>query len=70
MAWRPLAAITLIASLIDQAQRMIPGHVADALEEGATWRDIVTTLATSPKQAELSYIPESPIVDGRLPFDF
>ena len=33
----PLAAITLTASLIDQAERMLPEQVAEARANGATW---------------------------------
>jgi hypothetical protein len=63
----PLAAITLIASLIDQAERMIPEHVLIALDDDATWHDIATALATSPEQAELRYSPDSPVADSRWP---
>jgi hypothetical protein len=65
----PLAAITLIASLIDQAERMLPEHVLEARDHGATWHQIATALATSPEQAELSYSPDSPIADTRWPYD-
>jgi len=66
----PLAAITLIASLIDQAERMLPQHVLEALDDGATWHDIATALATSPEQAELRYSPDSPVADSRWPHDW
>jgi hypothetical protein len=66
----PLAAITLLASLIDQAERMIPEHALLALDNGATWHDIATALATSPEQAELRYSPDSPVADSRWPYDF
>ena len=65
----PIAAITLLASLTDQAERMIPQLAHDARENGATWHDIATALATSPEQAELRYSPESPIADSRWPYD-
>ena len=52
--------MTLLASLIDQAERMIPQLAHDARENGATWHDIATALATSPEQAEHRYSPDSP----------
>jgi hypothetical protein len=66
----PLAAITLIASLIDQAGRMLPEHVLLALDDDATWHDIATALATSPEQAELRYSPDSPVADSRWPYNW
>src|ERR1700745_1628665 len=69
----PIAALTLLASLIDQAQRMIPQppHRAHAAREtGATRHDIATALATSPEQAEHRYSPDSPIADSRWPYDY
>jgi hypothetical protein len=66
----PLASITLIASLIDQAERMIPHLAAEARDDGATWTDIATALATSPEQAELRYSSDSPIADSRWPYDY
>ena len=66
----PIAAITLLASLTDQAERMIPQLAHDARENGATWHDIATALATSPEQAEHRYSPDSPIADSRWPYDY
>ncbi len=66
----PLATITLIASLIDQAERMLPEHVLLALDDGASWQDIATALATSPEQAKLRYSPDSPVADSRWPYDW
>ena len=66
----PIAALTLIASLIDQAERMLPEHVLEARANGATWHDIATALATSPEQAELRYSPDSPVADSRWPYDY
>jgi hypothetical protein len=65
----PLTAITLITSLIDQADRMLPELAAEARGNGATWQDIAAALATSPEQAELRYDPESPVADTRFPYD-
>ncbi len=66
----PIAAITLIASLIDQAERFLPEHVLEARANGATWTDIAAALATSPEQAELRYDPDSPVADARWPYDY
>jgi hypothetical protein len=65
----PLTAITMLASLIDQAQRMIPELAADARRNRASWADIATALGTSPEQAELHYSPRSPVRDTREPYD-
>jgi hypothetical protein len=61
----PIAAITLLASLIDQAERMIPLLAAKARDNGSIWHDIAAALATSPDQAELRYSPDSPVADSR-----
>ena len=66
----PVAAITLLASLIDQAERMLPMFTAEAHANGATWTDIATALGTSPEQAELRYSPGSPVADTRWPYDY
>jgi hypothetical protein len=65
----PLTAITMLASLIDQAKRMIPELAADARTNGASWAGIATALGTSPEQAELHYSPRSPVRDTREPCD-
>ena len=63
-------AITLLASLIDQAERMIPMFAAEAHANGTTWTGIATALGTSPEQAELRYNPDSPVADTRWPYDY
>lgn len=63
----PLAAITLVASLTGQAERMLPKFVLEARDYGATWHDIATALATSPEQVELRYSPGSPVAGTRWP---
>ena len=65
----PLTAITMLASFIDQAGRMIPELAADARRNGASWAAIATALGTSPEQAELHYSPRSPVRDTREPYD-
>jgi hypothetical protein len=61
----PLTAITMLASLIDQADRMIPELAADARKNRASWADIAIALGTSPEQAELRYSPRSPLPGPR-----
>jgi hypothetical protein len=65
----PLTTITMLASLIDQATRMIPELAADARSKHASWHDIATALGTSPEQAELHYSRRSPVRDTREPYD-
>jgi len=64
-----LTAITLIASLIDQAERYLPELVTNARANGHTWDEIARALATSPDEARLRFDPESPIADGRWPHE-
>jgi hypothetical protein len=64
-----LTAITLIASLIDQAERFLPELVTNALLNSHTWGQIAAALATSPGQAQLRYGPQSPVADTRWPYD-
>ena len=62
----PVAAITLLASLIDQAERMLPMFAAEAHANGASWHDIATALGTSPEQPNSDTVPTrpSPTADG------
>ncbi len=62
-----LAAIALIASLIDQAERWLPPLVHDTRANGHGWPGTAQALATSPDQARLRFNPESPVTDGRWP---
>jgi hypothetical protein len=64
-----LTAITLIASLIDQAERFLPELVTNARLNGHSWNQIAQALATSPEEAQLRYGPQSPIADTRWPYD-
>jgi hypothetical protein len=61
--------IHLIASLIDQAERLLPEAVTNARAEGHTWTDLATLLGTSPDEARLRFDADSPIADGRWPQD-
>ena len=64
-----LTAITLTASLIDQAERFLPELVTSARLNGHTWHDIAQALATSPDEARRRSGPDSPVADGRWPYD-
>lgn len=46
-----LAAMTLVASLIEQAERFLPQLVLDARANGHTWHEIAHALDTSPDNA-------------------
>jgi hypothetical protein len=63
-----LTAISLLASLIDQAERCLPELVTNARLNGHTWAEIARALATSPDEARLRFDPGSPIADPRLPY--
>jgi hypothetical protein len=64
-----LTAIALLASLIDQAERCLPELVTNARENGHSWAEIARALGTSPDEAHLRFSPDSPIADGRWPYD-
>lgn len=66
MTYPPIA---LIASLIDQAERWLPQLVHDARANGHGWTEIARALGTNPAEARLRFDPESPIADGRWPYD-
>jgi hypothetical protein len=63
-----LTAITLIASLIDQAQRCLPELVTNAGLNQHAWEQIAHALGTNPNEARLRFDPESPIADTRWPY--
>ena len=63
------AAITLLASLIDQAKRCLPELVTNARLNGHSWKQIARAMATSPDEACLRFDPGSPIADPRWPYD-
>ena len=64
-----IVVIGLLASLIDQAERILPELVSTARANGHSWDDLAAVLATSPDEARLRFDPDSPIADGRLPYD-
>ena len=53
-----LTAITLIARLIDQAERCLPELVTSARANGHPWHEIARGLATSPAEAGLRFDPQ------------
>jgi hypothetical protein len=65
-----IAAMALIASLIDQAGRRLPQHVHDARANGHSWDETARALATSPTKARLRFDPQPPVADSRWPCDF
>lgn len=64
-----LRSIALIVSLIQQAERWLPQLVHDARANDHSWTDIARALGTNPAEARLRFDPESPIADGRWPYD-
>ena len=50
--------------------RELPQHVHDARANGCSWEQIARALATSPAEARLRFDPQSPVADGRWPYDF
>lgn len=65
-----IATMALIASLIDQAQRWLPHLVHDARANGHDWHEIARAIGTSRHETHLRFDPESPIADGRWPYDY
>jgi hypothetical protein len=64
-----LAALALVASLIEQAERFLPQLVHDARAADRSWQEIAQALGTSPGEAQLRYDPASPIADNRWPYE-
>ena len=64
-----LSTIALFTSLIQQAERSLPQLVHDARTNGHGWTEIARALGTNPDEARLRFDPESPIADGRWPYD-
>jgi hypothetical protein len=64
-----LSAMTLVASLIEQAERFLPQLVCDARANSHTWHEIAHAVGTSPDDAQLRFDPDSPIADSRWPYD-
>ena len=65
-----IEAISLLASLVDQAERFLPELVTNARANGASWRRIAHTIGTSPDEARLRFSPDSPVADTRWPYNF
>jgi hypothetical protein len=64
-----LRTIALVASLIQQAERWLPQLVHDARANDHGWTAIAQALGTNPAEARLRFDPESPIADGRWPYE-
>jgi hypothetical protein len=64
-----LRTIALVASLIQQAERWLPQLVHDARANDHGWTEIARALGTNPAEARLRYDAESPIADGRWPYE-
>lgn len=58
--WLGDTAVTLhaLASLIHQAERLLPRAVADGRDQGLTWKQIGRLLNTSPAAAARRYRPD------------
>jgi hypothetical protein len=64
-----LAAMTPVAGLIGQAERLLPQLVHDARASRLSWHEIAWAPVTSPDQARQRCDPESPVADGRWPYN-
>lgn len=64
-----LSIIALMAGLIEQAERCFPQLVHDARANGHGWTEIARALGTNPDEARLRFDPESPVADGRWPYE-
>jgi hypothetical protein len=62
--------IHLLASLIEQAERCLPEAVATARANDTSWADIARLLGTNLPEAWMRYDPDSPIADGRWPYNY
>jgi hypothetical protein len=62
----PLATITLLASLTDQAERMLPEHVLEARDNGSTWHESPPPSPPAPNRPNSATAPTrpSPTADG------
>ncbi len=65
-----ITTMTLIASLIQQAERFLPEMVTNARLNGHSWDEIARAIGTSPEEAHMRFDPESPVADPRWPYDF
>ena len=61
--------VHLVVSVVEQAQRLLPGLVAEAREQGCSWEEIARLLGTGVDQARLWFDPDSPVADGRWAWD-
>ncbi len=61
-----LAAMTPVAGLIGQAERLLPQLVHDARASRLSWREIAWAPVTSPDQARQRCDPESPVAGWQM----
>jgi hypothetical protein len=61
-----ITAMTLIASLIEQAERFLPEMVTNARLNGHSWAEIARAIGTSPRKPTCGSTPSprSPTRDG------
>lgn len=64
-----LPMIAVIASLVEQAERWVPQLVHDARVDGHGYSEVARALDTNPDEGRLRFDPQSPIADGRWPYD-
>jgi hypothetical protein len=71
-AWlgHDITAITLIASLIEQAERFLPEIVTSARLDGHAWDEIACAMGTSPDEARLRFDSDSSVADSRRPYGY
>ena len=65
----PTMTIHLLASLIEQADRCLPYQISQATAEDTSWATIAALLGTSSHEARLTYHPDSPMADTRMPWN-
>lgn len=59
----------VVASVIEQAERLLPFLVAEALESDSDWEDVATLLGITVEAARARFDPESPTRDRRGMWD-
>jgi hypothetical protein len=61
--------ISLLVSLINQAERFLPEPINTARANKHSWDDLATPARNQPDEARLRFDPDSPIADERRPQD-
>lgn len=62
--------IHLVASLIDQAARLLPHLVAEARADGVSWEDLAGLLGAGVAEVRARFDPDSPVADTRWLWDY